>query len=62
MHGGEERITHDLKLHGLALEVNGADLKVDADGGDVVLSVRVVGKTKEKTRLSNTRVTDEEKL
>jgi len=51
-----------LQLHGLALEVDGADLEVDANGGDVALRVGVVGETEEKTRLSNTRVTDEEEL
>lgn len=36
--------------------------KVDADGRDVALGVCVVGKTEEQARLSDTRVSDEEKL
>lgn len=54
--------THDLKLNSLALEVDGADLKVDTNGRNVALSVGVVGETKEKTRLADTRVTNEKEL
>jgi hypothetical protein len=60
--GEKVRTTHDLKLHSLALEVDGADLEVDTNGGDVAFGVGVVGETEEKTRLANTRVTDKEKL
>lgn len=54
--------TYDLKLDGLAIELDGANLEVDADGGDVGLGVGVVGKSEEKARLSDTGVTDEEEL
>ena len=37
------KTTHNLKLHGLALQLNGPDLEVDADSTDVTLRVRVVG-------------------
>ena len=36
--------------------------EVDTDGGDVGLCVGVVGESQKKARLSNTGVTDEEKL
>jgi hypothetical protein len=36
-------VTHDLQLDGLAVQLNGADLEVHADGGDVRLRVGVVG-------------------
>jgi hypothetical protein len=66
--------THDLKLDGLALEVDGADLEVDLDvssyqarathanGRDVALGVGVVGEAEEQARLADTRVADKEKL
>lgn len=40
----------------------GTSYKVDTNGGDVRLGVRVVGKTQQQARLSNTRVSDEEEL
>eukprot|EP00163_Fabomonas_tropica_P022923 TRINITY_DN4015_c0_g2_i2.p1 TRINITY_DN4015_c0_g2~~TRINITY_DN4015_c0_g2_i2.p1 ORF type:complete len:116 (-),score=8.99 TRINITY_DN4015_c0_g2_i2:275-622(-) len=52
----------DLQLDGLAVKLNGADLEIDTNGGDVRLSVGVVSKTKEKTGLSYTRITNKEKL
>jgi hypothetical protein len=54
--------TYDLKFHGLAIELDGTDLEVNTDGGDVGLGVGVVGESKEKTRLSDTGVSDEEEL
>jgi len=46
----------DLKLDGLSVEVDGADLKVDSNGGDVRLGVSVIGETEEETRLTDTRI------
>ena len=37
--------THNLELHGLALELNGANLEVDTDRRDVALGVSVVRET-----------------
>ena len=34
--------TYNLELHGLALELDGANLEVDTDGADVTLRVCVV--------------------
>lgn len=36
--------------------------KVNTDGGDVGLSVGIVGESQQQARLSNTGVTDEEEL
>jgi hypothetical protein len=46
-----ERATHDLQLDGLALELDGANLKVDADRGDVALRVRVVRESEKQAGL-----------
>ena len=54
--------THDLKFYGLAVKLDGPDLEVDADCGDVALGVGVVGESKQQAGLSDTRVTDEEEL
>lgn len=56
------RVTNDLELDGLAVELDGADLKVDADGRDVALGVRVVRKAQQQTALAHTAVADEEEL
>lgn len=52
----------NLQLDGLAFEFNSSDLKVNTNSADITLCVRVVCETEEKTRLSDTRVADEEKL
>ena len=44
-------MTHDLELYGLALELNGANLEVDTDRGDVALRVSVVRETEKQARL-----------
>ena len=36
--------------------------KIDTDGRDVALGVSVVGESEQQTRLSDTRVTDQEEL
>jgi hypothetical protein len=51
-----------LKLDLLAAKLNGADLKVDANGGDVALGVGVVGKAEQQARLAHARVADEKQL
>lgn len=40
----------------------GTTHKIDTDGRDVGLGVGVIGESQEKTRLSNTGVSDEEEL
>ena len=69
-------MAYDLKLDGLALELDRSDLEVDlrsdhipsctltthSDGRNVALSVRVVGESQQKTRLSDTRVSDQQEL
>mmetsp|Transcript_8630 Transcript_8630/g.24220 ORF Transcript_8630/g.24220 Transcript_8630/m.24220 type:complete len:319 (-) Transcript_8630:1038-1994(-) len=52
----------NLELDGLAVELDGADLKVDADGGDVGFRVGVVGESEEKARLADAGVSDEQEL
>lgn len=36
--------------------------KVNTNGGNVALSVRVIGKTQQQTRLANTGIANQEKL
>ena len=55
-------IPYNLQLNALALHLNGANLEVNADGGDVRLRVRVVGKSEEQAALPNTRVADQQQL
>ena len=52
----------DLQFDGLAVKLDGADLEVHPDGGDVGLGVGVVGEAEEEARLSHARVTDQEEL
>jgi hypothetical protein len=52
----------DLELDLLAVELEVADLEVDADGGDVRVSVRVVGEAEKKARLADAGIADEKKL
>lgn len=44
----------DLKLDALAIELDGADLEVDSDGGDEGWRERVVRETKQQAGLANT--------
>lgn len=48
-HTRAEGRTHYLELHGLPLEVNGADLEVDADGAEVAVRERVLREPEEQT-------------
>ena len=43
--------THNLELDGLAFELNGANLKVDTDRGNVALGVGVVRETEQEAGL-----------
>ncbi len=52
----------DLKLDGLPVQLDGADLEVDADGGDVGLGVGVVGEAEEEAGLAHAGVADQEEL
>lgn len=46
--------TYNLQLDRLAIELNGANLKVYANSRDVAFSVRVVRKPKEQAGFANT--------
>ena len=46
---GGDTSAHNLKLHSLALELNGANLEVDTDGADVTLRVCVVREPQKET-------------
>jgi hypothetical protein len=52
----------NLKLDGLSIQLNGADLKVHTNGRNVGFRVGIVGKSKKQTRFTNTRVSNEEEL
>mmetsp|Transcript_2244 Transcript_2244/g.6664 ORF Transcript_2244/g.6664 Transcript_2244/m.6664 type:complete len:231 (+) Transcript_2244:224-916(+) len=52
----------NLKLDGLPLQVDGADLEIDADGGDVAVRVGIICEAEQQTRLADTGITDEEQL
>ena len=54
--------THNLQLDGLALELYCPDFKVNANGADVGVSVRVVRKTQEQAGLAHAAVANQEKL
>lgn len=49
MFKGKMRGTYDLKLDGLALKFDSADLEIDANGADVAFGICVVCKPKQKT-------------
>ena len=55
-------VCYNLKLDGLALKLDGADLEIDTDCADVALGVCVIGKSKKKATLAHTRVSDKKKL
>lgn len=59
---GEKKATNNLKLDDLAVKLEGADLKVDADGGDVRVAPRVVCETQQQTALADTTVADQKQL
>ena len=40
--------THDLKVYGLAIKLDGPDLEVHADCGDVALGVGIIRETEQK--------------
>ena len=52
----------DLQFDGLPVQLDGADLEVDPDGGDVGLGVGVVGEAEQEAGLAHARVTDQEEL
>jgi len=52
----------NLQLDGLSLELHGADFEVNANGGDVALSVGIVGETEQEAGLANTGVADQQQL
>lgn len=44
----EDGCTHDLKFYGLAVKLDGPDLEVHADCGDVALGVGIIRETEQK--------------
>lgn len=52
----------NLQFDGLAVQLDGADLKVHPNGADVALCVGVVSKTQQKTGLSYSRVSNKQEL
>jgi hypothetical protein len=55
-------VTYDLQLDSLRVQVDRADFKVHADGGDVALCVSVVGEPQQKAGLSHAGVADKQQL
>jgi len=55
-------VTYNLQFHSLAIELNSPDLEVDTDSRDVAFRVRIVGEPKQQTRLSHSRVSDQQEL
>jgi len=51
-----------LQLHALAVELNGTDLEVDADGGDERGRKRVFAEAQQAARLAYARVAYEEQF
>jgi hypothetical protein len=49
-----------LEFDGFSVELDGSDLEVHTDGGNVTLSVRVVRESQEEARLSNAGIADQE--
>jgi len=52
----------DLQLDRLAVELDGADFKVDTNRADVALGVGVVREAQQQARLTDARVADEQQL
>ena len=52
----------NLEFDGLSVELDGSDLEVHADGGNVTLRVRVVRESQEEARLSNAGITDQKQF
>ena len=51
-----------LELNRFAVNLDGTGLEVDADGRNVVLLVRVVGKAEQQAALAHARVTNQQQL
>jgi hypothetical protein len=54
--------THNLQLDGLAVQLNGPDLEVHANGGDVALRVGVISKTQQQAGLAHAAVANEQQF
>ena len=63
----------DLKLHGLSVEINGADLlrhdvirrtthEIDTNRGNVAIGVLVIRKSQQQARLTDAGITDKQEL
>lgn len=52
------RSVPDLQFYRLAVQIDGTDLKVHANGADIALRIRVVGEAQQQTRFADTGVPD----
>lgn len=52
----------NLQLDGLAVQLNGADFEVHADGGNIRLGVRVIRKSEQQARFAHARIANQEQL
>jgi len=52
----------DLKLDGSVVEIKGSDFEIDTDSGKEAFIEDVVGESEQETGLTDSRVTDKEKL
>ena len=50
----------DLEFDRLSVQLDGPNLEIDADGGNVALGVVVVGETEQEARLADAGVSDQE--
>lgn len=51
-----------LKLNSLAIKLKSSNFEIDADCTDVALGISIVGKSKQKARFADTRISNQEKL
>nr|BAV58295.1 GTP-binding protein YPTC1 [Ulva partita] len=52
----------NLQLDNLPIQLHRANFEIDANRTDVAFSVRVIRETQQKTRFSNTRITNKQQL
>jgi hypothetical protein len=52
----------DLQLDCFAIQLDGSDLKVNSNGGNVVRGVGIISKSQKQTRLSDSRVSNQQQL
>lgn len=52
----------NLKLDSFAIQFNGSNLEIDADGADVAFRIGIVGESQQKAGFANAGVTNQQKL